>query len=593
MKSFVIPLFVVWLAFLGTTRGQGAAANAEAGGPVVCHQELMQSYLLKGTEVSNNRTMLLCPTIKKNCCTRHDIQRVFHYAKDVLPARLAEYKQKMDIMFAQLREIHKELVKDRPLFRGNRRRRSFCARQFRAVLGFDFQTLYSKIQEEWFRMDHFVEEHSRRYFCMLCDGAAHENMIIRTERRAATFHLDYCQDVIKSNKDLLKILNIEMINYMRLVQNVVDCQHYSRSFALRFPRPDKLRLRNEVINCMEGLEGARFHVACAPVCREIKFAQIVPLFNGDFDFLHEMVLVFNRFLKYRESGNLISMKLRGFFKRFRIPRRMTRSRRRNFLRNLTPRLPKDPRKSKSSPGRKLTDASAAHHAERKLSERTPPVPSAHARQPFVLSPKQAKSVASPKQLPFKRSLSEVSWGLAAHSRPGRLLQNSIFSSSVREVSVKAKITPFPRLPAPSFDKTLSEFYHDIEIPKSENPRPTVYRIRGNPLVFDRFEQNWVDDKGINYNTYTNLRFGMSRKTLYRLLYTYRKPELPDSRLTIFLMDFPTEFFKRAASIFNDDFTIMPNNYSSQYSSEIDYDDRRRRKLGQSASRPARKKRQSV
>lgn len=587
MKPLVFPLFVVWLAVSSEVRGQGASASGDAGGPVVCHQELMQSYLLKGTEVSNNRTMLLCPTIKKNCCTRHDIQRVYHYAKDVLPARLAEYKQKMDIMFAQLREIHSELVKDRPIFRGNRRRRNFCARQFRQVLGFDFQTLYSKIQEEWFRMDHFVEEHSRRYFCMLCDGLAHENMIIRTERRAATFHMDYCQDVIKTNKDLLKILNIEMINYMRMVQNVVDCQHYSRSFALRFPRPDKLRLRNDVINCMEGLEGARFKVACAPVCREIKFAQIVPLFNGDFDFLHEMVLVFNRFLKYRESGNLISMKLRGFFKRFRIPRRMTRSRRRNFLRNLTPRLPKDPRKSS---GRSLRDVSTApHRAERKLSDQVSP---SHLRQPFVLSQKQAKTVAGPKTLPAKRSLAEVSWTGRAFSRPGRLLQNSIFSSDVRQVSVKAKITPFPRIPAPSFDKTLSEFYHDIEIPKTENPRPTVYRIRGNPLVFDRFEQNWVDDSGINYNTYTNLRFGMSRRTLYRLLYTYRKPEIPDSRLTIFLMDFPVEFFKRASSIFNDDFTIMPNNYSSQFSSDIDYDDRRR-KLVQSTPRTPRKKRQSV
>jgi hypothetical protein len=183
--------------------------------------------------------------------------------------------------------------------------------------------------------------------------------------------------------------------------------------------------------------------------------------------------------------------------------------------------------------------------------------------------------------------------LSAHSRPGRLLQNSIFASSVGAVSVKAKISPFPRQPSPSFDKTLVEFYHDVEIPKADNPRPTVYRIRGNPLFFDRFEQNWVDDSGINYHTYTNLRFGMSRKTLYRLLYTYRKPEIPDSRLTIFLMDFPVEFFKKASSMFNDDFTIMPNNYNTKFPVDIDFDDRRRRKLVQSTLRPSRNKRKSV
>lgn len=549
-------LFAVWLVALGGIRAQSAPAGNDArstSGPVVCQQELMQSYLLKGTEVSNNRTMLLCPTIKKNCCTRHDIQRVFHYSRDVLPAKLAEYKQKMDIMFSQLREIHNELVKDRPLFRGNRRRRNFCARQFRAVLSFDFQTLFNRVQEEWFHMDHFVNEHAQRFFCMLCDGNAHENMVIRVERRSATFHMDYCQDVIRGNKDLLRILNVEMLNYMRLVQNVVDCQHYSRSFGLRFPRPDKVRLRNRMMNCLEGLDGARFKVACAPICQEIKFAQIVPLFNGDFDFIHEMVLVFNRFLKYRESGNLISMRLRQFFKRFRVPRSLTRTRRRNFLRNLTPRLPKDPRgKSKS---RSLRDVRAQPRSAPLLS-------------------KSAK---------HSRSMTPM-----AHTRPGRLLQNSIVTPDVKKLSIKAKITPVPRQPPFTFDKTLVEFYREVEIPRTDNPRPTIYRIRGNPMVFDRFEQNWSDDTGINYTLYTNLRFGMSRRVLYQLLYTYRKPEIPDSRLTIFLMDFPPDFFRAASSMFNDDFTIMPNNYNSPYVDDGPAD--RRRKLTGAPSAP--KKRHS-
>lgn len=545
-------LFAVWLVALGGTVAQSTPAgdnSRNAGGPVVCQQQLMQSYLLKGTEVSNNRTMLLCPTIKKNCCTRHDIQRVFHYSRDVLPAKLAEYKQKMEIMFSQLREVHNELVKDRPLFRGNRRRRNFCARQFRAVLSFDFQTLYNKVQEEWFHMDHFVNEHAQRFFCMLCDGAAHESMVIRVERRAATFHMDYCQDVVRANKDLLRILNVEMLNYMRLVQNVVDCQHYSRSFGLRFPRPDKVRLRNRMVTCLEGLDGARFKVACAPICSEIKFAQIVPLFSGDFDFLHEMVLVFNRFLKYRESGNLISMRLRQFFKRFRVPRSLTRTRRRDFIRNLTPRIPKLHNKKRSS---------------RSLRDLPGPVSAARRVAPLPKAAKHARTVAP-----------------MAHTRPGRLLQNSIVTPSVKKLGVKAKLTPVPRPPQFSFDKTLVEFYQEVEIPRNEAPRPTIYRIRGNPMVFDRFEQNWSDDTGIDYTLYTNLRFGMSRRVLYQMLYTYRKPEIPDSRLTIFLMDFPPDFFRAVSSMFNDDFVIMPNNYNSPLVDNSPVD-RRRKLAGPSA-----------
>ena len=54
--------------------------------------------------------------------------------------------------------------------------------------------------------------------------------------------------------------------------------------------------------------------------------------------------------------------------------------------------------------------------------------------------------------------------------------------------------------------------------------------------------------------------------------------MPDSKLTMFLMDFTPDFFKRSATMFNDDFVIMPNNYASKFVSEMQLEDDRRRKL---------------
>lgn len=559
MKLFVLPIFTVLL--LGTSRVvcQDAAAGKprDSAAPQLCQQELMQSYLLKGTEFSNNRTMLLCPTVKKNCCTRHDIQRIFHFSNDVIPVQLQEYKQKLDIMLFQLREIHKQLMNDKPVFVGTRARRNYCGRQFREILAVDFQEIYSKIQEEWVHIDHFIEEHARKFFCMLCDANAHENIIIRDNRQSASFNMDYCQETLKSNKDLIKLLNVELVQYMRRVQNVVDCVHYSRSFQLKFPRPDKIKLMDQTIGCMEGLDGAKFKVACAPICNQIKFAQIVPLINGDFDFLHEMVLIFNRFLRYKESGNIISMKLRGFFKRFRVPSRLTRTRRKNFLNNIVVRPPKDPKAPRKllslegkSRGSSLKSIKILPHSNKSVARKT-------------------KSVAVTTDSGVSRNQ-----GL----RKGRFLQGA----DVLGGKKNAKITPMPRTPRPHFEKTLQEFYSDIEIPKTDKPRPTVFRIRGNPIHFDRMEQNWVEDAGINYHAYTNLKFGMSRRTLYKLLYSYRKPEVPDTKLTMFLMDFSSEFFKKYASMYNDEFTIMPNNYAAKFQSSQQLDDDRRRKLAQAA-----------
>lgn len=557
MKRFVLLIFTVLLIGIPSVVCQDPGSTAksrEAGQSQLCQQELMQSYLLKGTEFSNNRTMLLCPSIKKNCCTRHDIQRIYHFTSDVIPVQLTEYKQKINIMLYQLRDIHGQLVKERPTFLGTRARRNFCGRQFREILAFDFNQIYNDIQEEMIHIDHFIEEHSRKFFCLLCDANAHENIIIRDQRRSATFNIDYCQDMLKSNKDLLKLLNIEMVKYMETVQNVVDCVHYSRSFQLRFPRPDKVVLKNNMVSCMESLDGARFKVACMPVCNQIKFAQIVPLTNGDFDFLHEMVLVFNRFLRYKESGNIISMKLRGFFKRFRVPSTLTRTRRRNFRRNITDRPVKDPSKP-----RKLRDVSNKRRS---------------------LAAKKATRLSF---LPALKGRPVKKVGIIADSgvakipelKRGRFLQER---STLPSGKPDAKMTPVPRVPAPHFERTLLEFYSEIEIPRTETPRQTVYRIKGSPIFFDRLDQSWVEDAGINYHTYTNLKFGMSRRTLYKLLYSYRKPEIPDTKLTMFLMDFTSDFFKKYVSMYNDEYSIMPNNYMSKFGGDEPMDDDRRRKL---------------
>ncbi len=559
--SRALPLWFLLLAVIVCQQAGSGTTQKDSAAPRLCHQELMQSYLLKGTEFSNNRTMLLCPTIKKNCCTRHDIQRIFHFTRDVLPPRLNEYKQKIDILLFQLREVHNQLLADRPTFIGRRARRNFCARQYRSFTAIDFNQIYNGLQEELMHSEHWTTLHSQKFFCMMCDGDAHENIILRPERRAVSFNLDYCQDTVKDNKNLLKLMNIELVKYIRNVQNVVDCVHYSRSFNLRFPRPDKTQLMNQMVTCIEGMDGSRFKIACQNICQQIQFGQIVPLINGDVDFLQEIVLVFNRFLRYKESGNVISMRLRGFFKRFRVPRQMTRSRRKDFFKDLVVRPVKESAKPRD---RSLRDRPVS----RKLIDTAVHRRSSDSHKAAIVAQSGSSAEASLK--------------------PGRFLQNLEGTSKINQPK-SVNYTPLPKnIPAPSFDKTLREFYVEVEIPRVDAPRETVFRIRGPPIFFPRFEMNWIEDGGINFDGYNPIRFTMSRRTLYRLLYSYRKPEIPDTKLTMFLMDFTTDFFKKSDAIFNADYTIMPNNYLSKFTSDLEIEDlRRRRKLAktENKSRP--------
>ena len=580
MKSLLPILFAVFLFSSSIIRTQSAANSRKTQEAVICHQDLMQSYLLKGVESSRNRPVHFCPNIKKNCCTRHDQQRIFHFAKDILPAKHSEYNKKIDILLLQMREMHSGLVKTPPIFTGTRERRRFCGKQYRSVLGFDFQQLYNEISEQINSAAFFLESHYRKFFCIMCDGDAHSNMIFRENRQSVAFNIEYCQDTLKENKELIRLLNVELVNYFISMQNVVDCIHYDRSFNLRFSRMDKLADMNMIRTCIEDIQGPRFKVICTKVCEKLTMAQIIPLLQGDFDFMNEIVTIFNRFLKYKENGNVISMRLRNFFKRFKIPRQMTRTARSNFLANLTVRPPKknaSPRllrdwkiPKKGQQERKLADLNTAKLFNKSLKNKQ------NQKKTKKVKPVQKIIAVQDSTTPTQMSTLKT----------GRFLQDSFGTTKALKRNIAVKLSGDLNTPKPSFDKTLTEFYNDIEIPKVETPRPTLFRIRSAPIIFDNIEKSWVEDSGINMHEYNKLRFDMSTRAYYRILFTYCKPEMPDTKLTMFLMDFSKLFFKQAADVFSFDYFIMPNNYMNKFTSEMEVqdDDRRRKLIGKSSKR---------
>lgn len=595
MNNLVKILFIVFLLFTKSVRSQEAdeTPNKQKARPQksVCHQTLMQSYLLKGVEFSTNRTMILCPSIKNNCCTRHDQQRIFHFSRDILPPKMAEYNQKVDVMLYQIRMMNNELIKTTPKFTGSLDRRRFCGTQYRQILNFDFQALYDSLTDEIKDSQEMLEMHNRKFFCLMCDGKAHSFFTLRQNRQTVAFDINYCKEMLKETKTLNILMNVELTKYFVSVQNVVDCLHYSNSFDLKFPNPKKIEDIATIKSCYEEIEGPRFKNACAQTCEKIQFAKIITMFQGDFDFLHDIVTIFNRFIAYRESGNLISMRLRHFFSRFRIPRRMTKTARTNFLQNLVLRTPKI-RKTK-----KYERPKRIYKEEMKLSQQKNIVSSRKLLDQSFVSNK-SKIMADTKIPPLVHQIKKSKHHQAQTKdtqviaasddlnlpeqmtlKQGRFLQYDESGHTSLRTSKKVKKFKEVTEALPYFDKTLYEFYHEIELPKVSDLQPNIYIIRQKPIPFDNLEKSWLENDGINYHNYINIRFEMSQAAFYRLLYIYQKPEMPDSKLTMFLMDFNSVFFKSVESTLNMDTYILPSNFESKFLSQLQIDDDfRRRKL---------------
>lgn len=65
-----------------------------------------------------------------------------------------------------------------------------------------------------------------------------------------------------------------------------------------------------------------FKKKCKNVCKLLNVSKINWLIEGDFEFLIDAINLFEKFFENKESGNFISMKLRLFFKKFLIPRKL-------------------------------------------------------------------------------------------------------------------------------------------------------------------------------------------------------------------------------------------------------------------------------
>ena len=557
LRQIIIILFTTPLLFVRVST-QDTGSTSDQNDITRCNQHLMASYLLKGKEISDNTTVLFCPSVKNNCCSRLDQQRAYHFVKDVVEGKVIEYSQRITILLTQLGHIHQSLVETSPIFFGSEKRKTFCSRKYRDLLNFDLTTLLADIKEILATSDQFVEDHYGKFFCMLCDGKAHAKIKFTDDDKSVALHLNYCREVLKDNKEMITNLNVELMNYLEMIQHLVDCTHYQRSFNLKFPRQDKTLFKSQVTSCFSTFNGPDFEVNCNPVCKEFKFAEIMPMLFGDFQFLHEMVVIFNRFLKYKESGNIISMKLRNFFKTFRINPILAQTKRTNFRKSLVKRPVKNRR------NRLLKDTDQTNSKK-------------HVK---IENNRKENSKVLRKNSKFLRvAMKGLRPHQAVHNHQKRLLEDLIPTKQKlkngRLLAKEPKVVQLKR-PGIQFDSQLTEFYDQIEIKRMEDEISTIYRIRPDPVFFDRLNKVW-NEEGINYDDYGVTRFNMPRRIFYNLLYKYRKPDLPDTELTLFLMNFSNAFFKGAEDLLKKDCEILATNFGV-YEGEVKMGEDRRRKL---------------
>jgi len=306
------------LAFLCSaaagSQGSGAPANSsQEAPPIACKIDFLRSYMLKGYRIASvNDTFAVCPGVNATCCNRRDQLYIYHYLNDIFPQQISQMASKRNLLMARLKKLHRRILATDLSFSGPTPRDNFCATAGRQLYTFDFNGFYRtylKLALEW---DGRATERLSKFFCALCDGNNHQYL---DPIPKVALDRTFCKNELVANRPHIEFWAKTAMGYLSLLQNVVDCNHYEKSFNLTFYNPAKVAQSADVANCLDYLN-EEFDLHCRRACSRMGLAGLTDYMDGDVLFLERTLNIFEKFNFNRETGQFASIKMRKFHQKW-------------------------------------------------------------------------------------------------------------------------------------------------------------------------------------------------------------------------------------------------------------------------------------
>ena len=519
---------------------------------IKCDLRVMRSYLLKGRKYSTQkRNSLICPIINNNCCQRLDEQKAFHTVNEILPSRLFEYQEKIKSALTKLRQLRKVLMQQKPNFQGDRNRISYCVREYRKFESFGFNNFYEETLRLLEKNQLEMKEHYSSFFCILCDARNHANFIFERAQPNIIVNTRFCDEMLAENKELLELLNVELVGFMRTTQNVVDCHHYKQSYNLRFFDREKQKISGTTAKCLNSLGSVNFMPDCKDVCDKITYSKIVDILDGDYDFMTVGVNLFEKLLDHQEQQVYVSNALRAFFKSFlkldkvkditdddtlvgldrKLDMNYDHSRKVRKLKEQTFKSASDSfdlnneiteEKSESSLNRKQK-ITKLNQRNKKLS-----------KSKFLRKFKHRPLFEPTNSILYRKKKKKSPFRNYSLKNKGRLLKT--IPKTVKEEDESTASEKVRKLIPLVYSRELKNMYRLIDVGEIINEKTTVFELERDPVMFDDARRLYDFEGGVNPKKYI-LNFGQSDTDFYNKLFSYRKPEKPNMKLGMFLADF--------------------------------------------------------
>lgn len=295
------------LATVNSTARQGVSL------PITCKMDFLRSYMLKGYPVSNDvDRFVICPSVNSTCCSKRDQLYIFHYLTELLPQRLRLVDSKRNMLLARLKRLHNRIVQTDLSFPGNSTRSRFCSQEGRRFMMFEFNRMYSNYIKISLKWREEIHQRTSTFYCLLCDAKNHQFFDVSPR---VTVDRKYCESMITQNSESINFWSKQLMDYLTLLQNVVDCNHYEESFNITFYNQKKLNEAKDTSNCLKNMRG-EFMIYCRKTCERLGISTLSNFLDGDLMFLERTLNIFEKFNFNREIGMFYSVRTRRMYRRF-------------------------------------------------------------------------------------------------------------------------------------------------------------------------------------------------------------------------------------------------------------------------------------
>lgn len=145
--------------------------------------------------------------------------------------------------------------------------------------------MIKKLEQGFIKSKKSFLDYHKSFYCLLCDQKAH--LLIDLEMRKISVDSRNCVSKLRDNKEYLKALNIDLINYLEDMQAHLDCAYYEEHFDFPFLFKYEEQFKSEALKCLNKFDPENNEVdkSCMNLCGTLKIGGISEHFEGTLSFL--------------------------------------------------------------------------------------------------------------------------------------------------------------------------------------------------------------------------------------------------------------------------------------------------------------------